>query len=74
MIIGLYANWNRRPDVIIFGVQYTSRGKLTSKYSPNYNDFLIGHEGYAEHVADKGAICKSSPGSSFGDTRPKPAL
>lgn len=58
---GPYVRWNEVPDIIIFGIENTPRGKPTPKDSPNHNDFLIEREGYAAHVAAKGGVCKSKP-------------
>lgn len=58
---GPYIEWSKEPDIIIFGIPNTPRGKPTPKDSPSYNDFLIEREGYEAHVADKGSSCKSNP-------------
>lgn len=58
---GPYIEWSKEPDIIIFGIINTPRGKPTPRDSPSYNDFLIEREGYEAHVADKGSACKSNP-------------
>ena len=58
---GPYIKWKEDPDVIIFGVVNTPRGRLVPKDSPEYENFLIEREGYAAHVAEKGKGCKSNP-------------
>jgi hypothetical protein len=58
---GPFIEWSKEPDIIIFGIINTPRGKPTPKDSPHYNNFLIEREGYEAHVADKGSACKSNP-------------
>jgi hypothetical protein len=58
---GPFVEWGEKPDIIIFGVENTPRGKPTPKDSPNYHDFLIEREGYAAYVVNKEATCQNTP-------------
>lgn len=58
---GPYTEWNKMPDIIIFGAPNTPRGEPTPKDSPNYSKFLIEREGYAAHVTENGGVCTITP-------------
>ncbi|MES2356523.1 MAG: hypothetical protein V4568_19405 [Pseudomonadota bacterium] len=58
---GPYVEWDKSPDVIVFGPINTPRGTPTSPESPSYKSFLAEREGYSKHVTDKGANCQANP-------------
>lgn len=54
---GPFAQWDRTPDVIVFGPGHTERAKAPPSGSPNQGDYLLERDGYSRYVIGKNQKC-----------------